>query len=474
MSSLPRFSSLLLLSLLLLLPTSAQAGGLTRNDRAALRGINRITNGFLSSVKTKQNEIISRRESFKSFFRDNRAGQRCLDDNYYLYQAGGAEPAKLRTALVDGYKLMKYAYASQPLLAIHNTYLDRLNRYHPKGMSSMVRDQLNTLRRRTELYRDHLGYFDIFNQSGGPSSEYYCTQLHYADSNDWGSIPTVIRASDSFMELLDRMRRLNDPGVLRGLSYYLSQIGSSRRVISYIQNGGLGLGFPLFTGDTNAHDIMHGTPNIRANQAAQASLSAAEDQLSSYFHSHGQQFCDDGDDGVICTAELADALNSSYGPGARTHYWVASSTATGGGVGSPTPRSPSANEAADQTSNSNGVNDTPCVSGVCNNPRSVYIESAVGGDYGGATICVGSRGTKNYCAALIVDQHTCGIRKTVRSYCIAASSYGLGRHGWTLWGEDNTLTGDLAITEGDATGPVPASVTEPVAAGGNVVAGLQD
>jgi len=103
------------------------------------------------------------------------------------------------------------------------------------------------------------------------------------------------------------------------------------------------------------------------------------------------------------------------------------------------------------------------VSGNDNDPNTIWIQSDrtpqdgdKSHDYGGFVMCVGSKGTKNYCTAVLVGAPT--------------------KH-WTLSGPDNTLPflsngGGAEITPGNPT--TPATITDPVVTDGAASPGWQN
>jgi type II secretory pathway pseudopilin PulG len=180
------------------------------------------------------------------------------------------------------------------------------------------------------------------------------------------------------------------------------------------------------------------------NGTSIATMKEATTALSTYFNENDESFCNVDEQAATCTATIIAAMNGSSAAGREKGInWVDNTAAATTGIGSPTARTTSANTAANQVTGT-GVNDTPCASGNCNNPKTVYIESATDGRYGGVTFCVGSKGTKNYCSVILGNNKGSN---------------------WTLTGANNALTGGLTITKGDAA--TPATVTEPVASGGD-------
>lgn len=187
------------------------------------------------------------------------------------------------------------------------------------------------------------------------------------------------------------------------------------------------------------------------NGDAIATMKEASTALQTYFNENEESFCDVDANNNTCTATIIADLNGNSAAGREKGInWVDNTAAAAGGVGNPTARTTGANAAANQVTGT-GVNDTPCASGNCNNPKTVYIESVLGTRYGGVTFCVGSKGTKNYCSAILGNNKT---------------------RDWTLSGANNVLSGGLVITLGDADTPAVIDTgDEPTVTSGTVTDG---
>jgi len=106
-----------------------------------------------------------------------------------------------------------------------------------------------------------------------------------------------------------------------------------------------------------------------ANSSAIQTLTNAEQAVSSYFTLNGETF------GATPTDVVANMTSNA---GAKDMTWVVAD------------------------SSSNYVK----MAGNANNPATIYVYAAVDGRYGGVVLCVGSRGTKNYCSAVFGNTAT--------------------------------------------------------------------
>jgi len=113
------------------------------------------------------------------------------------------------------------------------------------------------------------------------------------------------------------------------------------------------------------------------NVSAVSTLRDAETALLTYFTLNGETFGNDADDAVT---NMSTAATGEAGL-----VWINPSNPGTPPAGTPT---------------------HVMMAGNANNPRAVYIYQIEPGRYGGALLCVGSQGTKNYCSVMFGNDAT--------------------------------------------------------------------